>query len=105
MTKPTTTPSSMTIGIDLGDRKSHICVLDAAGEITEEGQITTTPKAFRARFEGLTLTRIAIEVGGHSAWISELLKELGHEVLVANARKLRMIFQNDSMKVSLMPNN
>ncbi len=42
-------------------------------------------------------TRIALEVGGHSAWVSELLKELDHEVLVANARsKLRMIFQSDS---------
>ena len=40
--------------------------------------------------------RIALEVGGHSAWVSELLKELGHEVIVANARKLRMIFQSDS---------
>jgi transposase len=55
-----------------------------------------TPKALRARFEGMAATRIALEVGGHSAWVSELLKELGHEVIVANARKLRMIFQSDS---------
>ncbi len=96
MTEPTRTPSTLTLGIDLGDRKSHLCVLDADGEIVEEGQLATTPKALRARFEGLAPTRIALEVGGHSAWVSELLKELGHEVLVANARKLRMIFQNDS---------
>ena len=96
MTEASTTPSTMTIGIDLGDRKSHVCVLDAGGEIVEESRIATTPKALRARFEGLAPTRIAHEVGGHSAWVSELLKELGHEVIVANARKLRMIFQNDS---------
>ena len=96
MTEATTSALTLTIGIDLGDRKSHVCVLDAAGEVVEESRITTTPKAMRPRFENLTPTRIALEVGGHSAWVSELLKELGHEVIVANARKLRMIFQNDS---------
>ena len=92
----TTTLSTLTMGIDLGDRKSHVCVLDAAGEVVEESRIATTPKALRARFEGLAPTRIALEVGTHSAWVSELLGELGHEVIVANARKLRMIFQSDS---------
>ncbi len=81
-----TTPSTLTIGIDLGDRQSHICVLDADGDVAEEGRIATTPKALRARFEGLASTRIALEVGGHSAWVSELLAEFGHEVIVANAR-------------------
>ena len=96
MSQATTTPPTLTIGIDLGDRKSHTCMLDAAGKIVEESRIATTPKALRARFEGLASTRIALEVGTHSAWVSELLKELGHEVIVANARKLRMIFQSDS---------
>ncbi len=96
MTKAITANSTLTIGIDLGDRKSHLCVLDATGEIVEESQIATTPTAMQARFEGLTPARIALEVGGHSAWVSELLKELGHDVIVANARKLRMIFQSDS---------
>lgn len=96
MTETTTTQSTLPIGIDLGDRKSHICVLDAAGQILEESQIATTPKALRARFQGLAPTRIALQVGGHSAWVSEFLKELGHEVIVANARKLRMIFQSGS---------
>ena len=53
MTEANTTPSTMTIGIDLGDRKSHVCVLDAAGEVVEESRIA------RARFEGLAPTRIA----------------------------------------------
>ena len=96
MTEASTTPGTMTIGIDLGDRHSHVCVLDATGEIVEESRIATTPKTLRARFDGLAPTRIAHEVGGHSAWVSELLKGLGHDVIVANARKLRMIFQSDS---------
>jgi transposase len=90
------TTARVTIGIDLGDRRSQVCVLDAGGEVVEESRIATTPKALRGRFEGLAPTRIALEVGGHSAWVAELLGELGHEVIVANARKLRMIFQSDS---------
>ena len=95
MTDATITPATLTIGIDLGDRKSHVCVLDADGEVVEESRIATTPKAVR-RGSRAAPTRIALEVGGHSAWVSELLKELGHEVIVANPRKLRMIFQSDS---------
>jgi transposase len=38
--------------------------------------------------------RIAIETGTHSPWVSRLLEECGHEVLVANARKLRLIYAN-----------
>ncbi len=96
MSQATTASSTLTIGIDCGDRKSHVCVLDAAGEIVEESRIMTTPKALRARFEGLAATRVALEVGTHSPWVSELLGGLGHDVIVANARKLRMVFQNDS---------
>jgi transposase len=33
-----------------------------------------------------------IEVGTHSPWVSRLLEECGHEVLVANARKVRLIY-------------
>ena len=38
--------------------------------------------------------RIAIETGTHSPWASRVLEECGHEVLVANARKLRLIYAN-----------
>ena len=48
MTESTTTPAIMTIGIDRGDRKSQMCVLDTAGEVAEESRIATTPKALRA---------------------------------------------------------
>ena len=37
-----------------------------------------------------------LEAGTHSPWLSRLLEQLGHEVLVANPRKLRLIYQNDS---------
>lgn len=82
-------------GLDLGDRLSHLCVLDAAsGETVEEARLRTTPAALTRRFSSCQPTRIAIEVGTHSPWVSRLLASLGHEVIVANPRKLRLIYKN-----------
>lgn len=90
-----TTNDDVTIGIDLGDRQSHICVLDADGEVLETGTVPTTQAGMRRRFERCDHARIAIEAGGQSAWVAELLEGLGHDVIVANARRLRLIYAND----------
>jgi len=86
----------MTAGVDLGDKYSYLCLLDSeSGEVIEEGRLRTTPEAFRRRFASeLPPMRIAIEAGTHSPWVSRVLEECGHEVLVANARKLRLIYAN-----------
>jgi hypothetical protein len=87
---------SMTVGIDLGDKYSYLCVLDTeSGEVIEEGRLRTTPEALERRFcaEQRPL-RIAIETGTHSPWVSRVLEECGHEVLVANPRKTRLIYTN-----------
>ena len=81
----------ITIGIDLGDRHSHCCFLGPNGECLTEGRIRTTPEALARHFQGLPPARIAIEVGGHSRWVSRLLGDWGHEVLVANARMVQLI--------------
>lgn len=84
---------TVTVGIDLGDRHSHLCVLEtASGEVLEESRVPTTPKGFEQRFSGCERMRIAIEAGTHSPWVSRLLERCGHEVLVANARRLRLIY-------------
>jgi transposase len=86
----------LTAGLDLGDKYSYLCLLDTdGGEVIEEGRLRTTPEALRRRFASEQRPlRIAIEAGTHSPWVSRLLKECGHEVLVANARKLRLIYAN-----------
>ena len=81
----------LTIGLDLGDRSSWYCVLDDAGRIQQEQRVRTNAKALREAFGGLPRSRIGLETGTHSPWISRLLGELGHEVVVANARKVRLI--------------
>jgi transposase len=80
-----------TIGFDLGDRWSWYCVLDEAGRVLLEQKVSTTPKAMQEVFGGMPRSRIALETGMHSPWVSRLLSELGHEVIVAHARNVRLI--------------
>jgi transposase len=86
----------ITVGVDLGDRYSYLCFLDTqSGEVIEEGRVRTTPEALRRRFSSEHQSlRIAIEAGTHSPWVSRVLEECGHEVLVANPRKTRLIYSN-----------
>ncbi len=85
----------MTIGIDLGDRKSHFCVLNDQAQVIARGFLPTTISAFRHEFEGLPPSLVAIEAGAHSLWANQVLKVCGHEVLVGNPRKIRLITEND----------
>src|SRR5438477_728999 len=81
----------LTIGLDLGDRSSCYCVLDETGSIVLEQRVATTPKALPAAFGAMRRSRVALETGMHSPWISRLLSGLGHEVIVAHARNVRLI--------------
>jgi transposase len=81
----------LTIGLDLGDRNSWYCVVDETGQIQLEQRVRTSAKALQEVFGAMPRSRIALEIGTHSPWISRLLGELGHEVIVANARKVRLI--------------
>ena len=81
----------LTVGLDLGDRWSWYCVLDEAGKIRLEQRVSTTPKAMGEVFGGMPHCRIALETGMHSPWVSRLLSQLGHEVIVAHARNVRLI--------------
>jgi len=82
-----------TIGCDLGDRYSYLCVLDAAGEVETRARVATSQAGFSKWFKAVGSSRVALEVGTHSRWVAQLLTELGHEVIVANARHVRLIHQ------------
>src|SRR5437763_250219 len=84
----------LTIGLDLGDRSSHYCVLDESGGILVESKVSTSPHAMQGIFGSMPRSRIALERGTHSPWVSRLLSELGHEVVVAHARNVRLICES-----------
>jgi transposase len=88
--------AAITVGIDIGDKFSRYCVLNEQAEVVEEGRIKTEMGAVERHFAGEPGVRIAMECGTHSPWMSRLLKELGHEVIVANARKVESITSNES---------
>src|SRR5712691_5327580 len=83
-----------TIGIDLGDKRSRYCILDKEGKILRESSVATLPAALKTVFSKLAGCRIAMEVGTHSPWVSRLLAALGHEVIVANARQVPLIYKS-----------
>jgi len=85
---------SFYVGIDLGDKKSNYCFLDAKGNIFAEGTLGTTQAELSELYSSIPKCRIAIEVGTHSPWICALLKSHGHEVFVANPRKVEAIHKN-----------
>ena len=82
---------SLTIGLDLGDRSSCYCILEETGRIVVESKVSTSPNAIKAVFEAMPHSRIALETGTHSPWVSRLLSGLGREVIVAHTRNVRLI--------------
>ena|GEM_PF-1613115 len=86
--------STAFVGLDLGDESCDLSSLDPEGKLIEEICIPTTEPAFRRKFASLPPCRVAMEAGTHSRWARRLLEQLGHEVLVANPRKLRPIYSS-----------
>ena len=99
MTDVSSERPKITAGLDIGDKYSYLCMIDQqSGEVLEEGRLRTSPEALRRRFASESSLRIAIETGTHSPWASRVLEECAHEVLVANARKLRLIYARASAR-------
>src|SRR5256884_5994845 len=89
------TGQKLTIGLDLGDRWSFYCVLDEAGKILLEQKVATTPEAVKQTFGKIPRSLIALETGTHSPWVSRLLTELRHELIVAHAQKVELITKSN----------
>lgn len=81
----------LTVGLDLGDRCSRYCILDEAGNKASEETLPTSKAGLESMFAKMAPCRIAVEVGTHSPWVSRHLAAMGHEVIVANPRKVRLI--------------
>lgn len=87
--------STFTIGLDLSDRKVAVCVIDAKGKIVEERSIPNEPEHYKLLAKTYPKTTAVLETGSHSPWVSRLLTAEGMKPIVANARKLRSIYDSD----------
>lgn len=84
--------SIFTIGLDLGDRISHLCVLDSQGEVVREGRMTTSRDEFERFFGQIGACVVAFEVGTHSRWTDEVIRACGHETLIANPHQVKLVY-------------
>ena len=95
--------NTLVIGIDLGDRTSTYCVRTLGQQMVMEGTVATTAVAMVETFQPLRRQRVVIETGTHSRWVAQLLEMMGQEVIVANARKLKLISENNQKSDKVDP--
>ena len=88
MIQVTSSFPAFTIGLDLGDRKSHYLVVDPEGREVRSGTVATTGPGLQATMSRYRGGRVVMEATTHSPWVSELLANIGLEVIVANPREL-----------------
>jgi transposase len=81
-------------GIDVHARTSELCEVSAGGKVIRRERLATTRAGLGRRFESCPGTRILVECGGSTPWVVRLLEELGHEVVVVNPRRVRLIAES-----------
>ena len=91
MKKVTTSTVQACLGLDLGDEKSHYCLVGSEGEVELRGVVPTERDALAALLRGLPPARVVIEASTHSHWVASLMRSLRTEVYVANPRRLPLI--------------
>ena len=82
--------ATLTIGLDVGDRYTHACVVDSTRKVLEEFKFPTD-RAGLAKKLSRSSCQIILEVGPHSRWMQKSLEGLGHRVRVVDARKVELI--------------
>lgn len=81
-------------GIDVHAKTSELCEVSGQGKVVRRESFCSTQAGYRRRFEGITRMRVVLEAGGSTPWIARLLEALGHEVVVVNPRRLRLIAES-----------
>lgn len=84
--------SMLTIGIDLGDKHSDVCVLDGEGNVVERKQVATSKGALTKWLGTRPESVVIIEVSAHSRWVSKLVEGCGHTCIVANPQQVALIY-------------
>lgn len=85
---------TLTIGIDVGDRRSQACVVDASRKVLEEFSFETSAVGLCGKLRREPC-QVILEVGPHSRWMQKSVERLGHTVRVVDARKIQLISRSD----------
>jgi len=83
-------------GLDVAMKSSYLYITDGKGRKLASGEIPTAADMLRQRLRpylrgGLA---VALEAGNQSAWLHDLLVDLGAEVTVVNPTKLKLIAES-----------
>lgn len=73
---------------------TRYCILEEAGEVVSEDRIPTTRTGLSSLLSKMTPSRVVLEVGTHSPWVSRHIEQMRHEVIVANPHKVKLITQS-----------
>jgi transposase len=90
--KPGSYPEGCFVGLDIGDEYTHAAVISGGGVILLEDRIKTREPDVRRWLAAGPSALVALETGTHSRWMAKVARECGHQVIVANARELRLIY-------------
>jgi len=88
--------TGVTMGWDVGDKFTEVCALGADAAILEQEHVRTTKHSLEKQLARHPGALVVLEVGVHSRWISDLVRGRGHEVIVANARQVQLIYKRKS---------
>lgn len=84
----------VTLGLDLGARRTQVCVLASDGSRLEERAIATTMESIEELLERFPGARVVLEASTSARWIDGLARSKGHETIVANPRRIPIITAN-----------
>ena len=91
---PTNQSEVLTVGLDISDRLTHLCIVDSAGKQLHADTVPTAPGSFCDYFRSHRGLRFVLEAGPHSNWIARELLEVSDDVIVVNANQVRLIAES-----------
>ncbi len=91
MTKRNEQTPSLTIGLDVGDRKIHFCVVNESRDVIDRGAFSTNPAQLRKKLSAFEGALVALEAGSQSPWMSRDLRDAGFDVHVVDPRRVKVI--------------
>ena len=76
------------VGLDVSQKNTAICILDASGEVVWQGSVLTTPSAIRAQVvkHAAETAKIGMETGPLAVWLYHSLRNLGLDIDCIHAR-------------------
>lgn len=83
-------------GLDVAMKSSYVYVTDEKGTKLTSGELETEREALKKRLTPYLAggLQVAVEAGNQTAWIHDLLVEMGAKVVVVNPNKVKLIAES-----------